>query len=497
MTQAPAILKTVSVAEAIKLAARDVPTFGQIWFSRTFRQKSPEFHYAMSRALEDPANRLIGFKIFRDGAKTTISRAYIMKRIAYCISRLILIVCINSTKAKMSLRWLMRQVDYNTAFAQAYGLKRGDKWTDEWATFINSEGQPVSVVALGITGGLRGFNIDDYRPDFIFCDDISDRENTATDDQRSKAEEAFWAQLYRSLAPASDAPLSQLAIAQTPINAFDIISQAERDPEFRVITHSCLGPDGQSTWPARRSTDSLLKEKAGYIARNQLATWLAEMECKIVAAKGHHFQRNWLKYFSVFPVGGEVVICCDPASSESPKADYFAIAVLLFYQGKVFLLDYKLERNLMPDAACAAIFNFAQLYSCRRVVVETVAYQKIMKWYLEQEIQARRMWLTVESFTDRRKKEDRIVQAFTAVAPFGQLLIREEHAEFVEAFELYGPEFADHDDLLDAVSIGISWKFGKGYGGTDDNEAIEAEFRRLRDAEEELSDVNDAYMGAP
>lgn len=486
-------LVSMSVKEAIALGARDIPTFGQIWFPRTFRQASPEFHYEMSHTLEDSANRLIGFMVFRDGAKTTLCRAYVAKRIAYCISRTVMLVNISGAKAQHSLRWLKKQIEFNAPFREAFGLRKGEKWTDEWITIINSQGESVNVVATGITAGLRGLNIDDYRPDLILCDDISDRENTATEDQRAKANEAFFAQLVRSLAPASDAPMSQLALAQTPINSFDLISQAAQDSTFKVVRHSCFRPDGQSSWPARRSTESLLAEKAGYIQRNQLSIWLAEMECQLTNSENQAFKKTWLRYWNVRPAEGRVAIVLDPAASDAPKADFFAIGVMLFYRGQVYLLEYFLARGVMPDAACAKVFEFAQRYGARDVVVETVAYQKIMAWYLAREIQARRIWLTVHEVNDRRRKDDRIIQAITAVAPYGQLFIREGMAEFEEVFELYGPAFEGKDDLIDMVATGITWHFGKTYSGGDD---YEGEFQRLRADEEDLEEQSN-WQGAP
>lgn len=484
----------LSIEQAILEGARDIPTFGHIFFPRTFRQVSPQFHYEMSYALESVENRLIGFKVFRDGAKTTLARAYTAKRIAYCISRTIMLVAINGTKAVHSLRWLKRQILFNPFFSNAFKLRQGEKWTDEWISIINSQGETVNVVAAGITSGLRGLNIDDYRPDFIFCDDISDRENTATEEQRLHAEETLFAQLVRSLAPRSESPLSQLVLAQTPINSFDLITKASKDPMFRVLTHSCFDGSGQSSWAVRRSTDSLLEEKQGYIARNQLSMWLAEMECQLVSSETQAFQKKWLKYWSVYPEDGQVVICLDPASSEEKDADYFAISVLLFKGPACYVLEYHLARGMMPDEACAKVFDFQRRYGARDVVVETVAYQKILKWYLEKEIRANRVWLNVHEFRDRRRKDDRIVQAILKIAPWGQFFIREGMMELEEVFELYGPGYAGKVDLLDSIAMGISWRFeNNAYAGAD----VEGEFRRLRDLEDDLPEVETAWRGAP
>lgn len=482
----------LSIPEALRLGAKDVPTFGQLWFPKTVRQASPRFHYDMSAQLETPGNRYVGFKVFRDGAKTTLSRIYIAKRISYCISRTIMLVCINQPKAIQSARWLRRQLAFNKAWTQAFQLKPGTKNTDEWFSIINAKGEEVHVVSYGVTAGLRGVNIDDWRPDFIFCDDISDRENTATKEQRAKQNEVFFAQLMRSLSPESESPMAQMALAQTPINSFDLISQAEKDPSFKVFRHSCFGPDGQSAWPARRSTESLLREKEGYIRRNQLSAWLAEMECELVSAETQALKKSWLKYWEVYPEEGRTVIVCDPASSEKMAADFFAIAVLKFYREKVYLLEYRLARGLMPDQALAQVFDFAATYGSRDVVVETTAYQRILAWYFENQMQERRIWLNVHRVEDRRKKEDRIVQAMTSVAPYGNLLIREGMAEFEEVFELFGPGYGGKVDLLDAVATGITWHIsGHSFNGAD----VEAEFRRLREEEDSLE--MPVFQGAP
>jgi hypothetical protein len=485
-------LTSLSVREAIALGARDIPTFGQIWFQRTLRQKSPQFHYDMSAVIQNPLHRQIGFMVFRDGAKTTLARITVAQRISYCISRTIMFVNISGTKAQHSLRWIKKQVEFNKPWAQAFGIRKGDKWSDEWCTIVNSQNETVNLVAQGITSGLRGLNIDDYRPDFIFCDDISDLENTATDEQRAKGREAFFAQLVRSLSPASESPLSQIVLAQTPINSHDLICQAAKDPTFAVFRHSCFSPDGQSAWPERRSTESLLKEKEGYIRRNQLSTWLAEMECTLVSGESQAFKRIWLRYWNVYPDEARFFVVLDPASSEEKKADFFAIVVMCVYQGKYYILDYSLARGMMPDMAWQKVLEYTETYRCRDIIIETVAYQKILAWYFRKQMQDTRTWFTIHEYRDRRRKDDRIVQAITTTAPYGGLLIREGMAEFEEVFELYGPGYEGKVDLIDAVAMGIAWYSEKGYGTAD----VEGEFRRLRDAEKDLDEIDD-FQGAP
>ncbi len=110
----------------------DGELYCRTFFPKTFRQPSPPMHREMWDMLEDPRNPRVAFKVFRGGAKTTLARAYISKRIAYGISNTILIVGESQDQAKRSTRWPRRQIQYNRKWAQFYGLEKGDKFTDEW-----------------------------------------------------------------------------------------------------------------------------------------------------------------------------------------------------------------------------------------------------------------------------------------------------------------------------------------------------------------------------
>src|SRR5690606_10263027 len=126
-----------------------------------------------------------GAEVFRGGGKTTLCRLTLSRRIAYALSRNILNVGVNETMAIYTNRWLKRQMENNTLWTQVFKLRPGSKWTDEYFIIEHGiEGCEIHVTAKGVTSGLRGLNLDDYRPDFILCDDICNEENTATEEGR-------------------------------------------------------------------------------------------------------------------------------------------------------------------------------------------------------------------------------------------------------------------------------------------------------------------------
>src|SRR5687767_2949201 len=234
-------LETVALSpqEAVQRGAEGLVKYGTIFFPKTVRQASPTFHSTIGRVLYDASVRYAAFMVFRDGAKTTLLRIFTSQRIAYAISRTIMFVSISQAHSVLSVRWLKRQVEQNTRWASAFGLVKGDKGTDEWIEIVHTkqldaEGKPIriNVLAAGITGQIRGFNIEDFRPDLIVCDDISNEEPTATEEQRLKYFDLFFNALANSLAPESEAPAAKMVLLQTPLNKMDIITQCEKDPEW-------------------------------------------------------------------------------------------------------------------------------------------------------------------------------------------------------------------------------------------------------------------------
>jgi len=452
----------LSPLEAVQRGAESLTQYGRIFFPRTFRQKSPEFHEEIGRALYSPA-RYNAFKIFRDGAKTTLLRVFTSQRIAYMISRTIMYVSVSQQHACFSVRWIKRQVQFNTKWAQTFGLEKGEKWTDEWCEIkctktLNDDGTPViiTLLAMGITGQIRGFNPDDFRPDLIIIDDVLNEENTATPDQRQKIEALLFGALLNSLAPASEAPWAKAVFLQTPLNRDDAIEKCMRDPQWNPYSFSVFDKKGESSWPARWPTETLRGEKEAAIRRGQLRLWMREKECTIVSGEDQAIDTSAWKHYDLLPEVMDVVIAIDPASSDSPTADDHAIVALGFRGVDCYVLDYKLSKGTMPDKAANDFFSLVLLYGPRKAAVEAIGYQRVLAWHLEQEMIKRKIFVAVDRIQDKRRKADRIMQAIPALAAYGHFFIKPSMEELLTQANDYNPEEKNpRDDLLDAIAMGI------------------------------------------
>lgn len=492
-----ALKEEISLAEAVALAAVDNRFYGHFFFPQTCRQQDPPFHTEIDEVLAGP-DRYVAFMIFRGGAKTTKLRLYTSKLVAYALSRTILYVGKSEGHAVYSLAWIKRQVEYNLKWARAFGLKKGKKWSDTEIEVVNTvEGVSIWIIALGITGSTRGINLDDYRPDTIIVDDPSDEENTATPEQREKTDDFINGSLRNSLAPESEASHAKMIFLQTLLHSNDSIARCEKDPAWRFLKFSVFDENGESRWPARWSTAELLKEKESFIARGKLHLWMREMECTVLSDDLAAFKVSQLQYYDLLPEDQVTyVMAIDPVPPPSDRElerglkgkDWEVIAVVGRWRDRYFLAEYATSQGHNPDWTIAKFFEFKEKYKPIKCGVETVNYQRTLKWLLEQAMARRGEWMQIDDFsrlgkTDRRKKSYRIIDNLGSVVANGKLYVRASHHEFIEQFTAYPA--VQFDDVIEAVSMAV--KLAAEVGGL-----YEGEYETLIDAERDIPELERA-----
>jgi len=450
----------IDLLEAVALGAEDGEFYSHFFFPKAFRQQSPPFHAAIWSSLDNPDSRFVNVEVLRGGAKTTLLRSFTSRRIAYGLSRTILFVGKGKDHAVRSIEWLMRAVEYNSLWAQTFQLRPGKKWTGEEIEIIQGvDNITIRVIALGITGQIRGINVDDFRPDLIVVDDPLDEENTNTSEQREKINNLFFGALQNSLSPASESPMAMMALLNTPLNGDDLGQVCAKDPQWDSHNYSCFDAEGESSWPARFPTAVLLEDKASFMARNMGHLWFREMECKITASALAAFKTVWLNYWEVHPEQMYVIVSVDPTppprDGAKPNASLDDAVVMAtgFYGGNVYLLEYFAAKSPNPLEFVYKIFEFVKKWQPRKVGVETILFQRVLSFIMRQQMQILGTFFYIVEVEDKRKKDTRIRQAITNRASNGSVYVHRSHMEFIEQYTAY-PN-VNHDDYLDAFAIAL------------------------------------------
>lgn len=473
----------VTVGELVKLCAVDDELFCKAFFPNSVRVKSPEYSKTVWEYLNNPKIRLVNLQIFRGGSKTTRLRLFTAKRIAYGLSQTILYIGASEGHAQRSISWLKKRIEPTLGadgkkslsfFSSVFNLRPGTKWTDtEFEVFHGGAPRPIWVLGVGITGNIRGINFDDYRPDLIVCDDIVTDENAATEEQREKLTNLVLGAVKNSLAPASESPNAKMALLQTPLHSKDVSAEAARDPQWKTATFPCWTLDTAqssdiasqiSAWPEQFPSETLRADKLAAVQRNRLSIFSREMECRLVAPEARDFRTEWLQYYDEPPnsLRGTMVLSVDPVPPPSEKAlaqnmqgrDYEAHVVWCRTARGYHLVDYRINRGHDPGWSVATFFSLALTYRISRAIVETVAYQKVLRWLLEKEMQRRKVFFAVKGYDDKRSKFNRITSVFSSLGPQNLIFVKPHHTAFIQQFEEY--HGGDHDDILDASATALS-----------------------------------------
>lgn len=464
----------LDIKELVRLAATNDELYAQAFFPRAFRQSSPPFAGQIWDALDNPHIRYLNLLCFRGAAKTTRLRVFGSKRIAYGLSRTILCVSASERDAIRSVQWLRGNVEKNTKWASAFGLRPGKKW-EETQIEIEHTGfnHTIWVLAAGITGSLRGINFDDYRPDLILLDDPQTDEMAATEEQRLKTHNLVLGALKNSLAPRVDDPNAKFVMCATPIAKGDVTELAENDQEWTTLKFPCWTKETMSlpvekqvsSWEERFPTAELRAEKMNAAKNNKLSVFLREKEIRLVSTENSAFKTPWLNIrdFSGETLRGiPAVLGIDPVPPPSDRErakglvgkDYECHYVWGRYQGQYHLLEAVRNRGHDPSWSVATALALAHKWRVMRIVPEAVAYQRVLKWHLEQEMRRRGVYFAVvPPKNSYQNKYARITGVLHPLATQGLLWIGKEHTEFLEQFEQY-PAVA-HDDDLDASAIAL------------------------------------------
>ena len=361
-----------------------------------------------------------------------------------------------------TVRWLKKQILSNHEWTQTFGLYKGQKWSDEEIEIINESAECTCyVIAFGMTGSIRGLNLEDYRPDFILVDDPEDEESTGTETQREKQSALFFGNLQQSLAPRSEAPHSKMGLLQTGLNKHDLIHQAHKDPTWKTYKLGIFdeegryGTAGASVWEERFPTEEMLAKKRAFLERDQLHYWLREMECKIVSSENAAFNVKLLKHYDQLPTPMSVFAGIDPARETKlrTRAHKAAIVFIGVSQGTAYKLEHWAAKDANPEILWQEFLRMAIRWRPLLTGIETVAYQQTLEWYFTKRMQQTNSPFTIRPYDDRRKKPDRIRQAYTQRIVMGTFQTKKDDHEFNEALAEYTDDV--DIDILDAGAIAL------------------------------------------
>ncbi len=203
--------------------------------------------------------------------KTSIAKAFIMRAILFDMAKFIVYLSNSSTSAEMQTENIKRDLLSNDDFRKLFGnIRTSDKAGGNigetfsklsWVAYGRS-----FVLPRGAGQQIRGLNWNNHRPDLVVIDDLENKNEIRSSENRSKLKDWFWsdvmktegkygdgctfiyidtikheASLLSDLLASPDWASVQLAICDSNYKSFDTNFMTDEEIEAEVEEHRRLG----------------------------------------------------------------------------------------------------------------------------------------------------------------------------------------------------------------------------------------------------------------
>jgi predicted phage terminase large subunit-like protein len=279
-----------------------------------------------------------------------------------------------------------------------WGLEPGDSWSTEELT-VNRQTihKEPSISIAGI-----GSQLPSQHYDVIIWDDLVNEKNITSKDQADKVID-WWKDTLSLLEPGGLGIVLGTRWSYRDLYEYIIQNLAEN---FDIIIRKAIADDGKIYFEKRFSREyleELRKLKGPYKFSLQYQNELTDPEDAVI-------KREWILKYNDLPSPIRKFMTIDPALSEDPTACYSVIMTCAVdADNNLYVVDYFHDR-VDPKKLIDKIFEKFIEQKPVKIGIETVAFQKVLKFWMEDQMRERGIFLPLEEFTTSEKyKPSRIL----------------------------------------------------------------------------------------
>ena len=414
------------------------------------------------------------FEWFRGCAKTTIAQMYVIRNILYKKRRNIMRYSQTIDNAQENLTYIANSLindgwigericmDYGNLYYPENITRNGLKKQKTLSKFITENNVYVRAMSLGTSPRWKNYTAPDgkFRPDLLIFDDV---DTVASTQSKRIIDKNFDFLLWEVLGGVNNAQI---------IFLWNTIYEDWLVPRFREhiqnskdweVIRLPIKVNNQIVWNRFVETDEEAKSLNEWITESNKKYISLESEKRrlwsisynqnyllIPYSKGEHIiTRDMIQYSDYSWPFDKIQIGVDPAISEKEGTDRFWISVVWFKDNKRYVLESigleGQEKN--PKRASEIVRQLYIKYKANRVIVETVAFQQIMKQIF------RELGMATEETKTHKDKVTRLMEK--------QILFEDKRIYFKPetTTELVNEllEFPDweHDDYIDSMLFSL------------------------------------------
>ena len=254
----------VNIEEVYERGRVDINFFAGLCIPSVCIFTLPPFYIAVFQLLtnrkEEQVGKLLRFALGlpRGHAKTTFIKILITWLIVYDKTKFPLIICSNAELAELLLgdiHDILRSPNIVSIYGQWEEALSIDSADTKKAAY---HGGTVSIVARGWSAGVRGLNLQNERPDLIFCDDAQTRKNDESPTERMNLLQELVGTVFKSIAPIGNRTIIYVG------NMYSdecILNKFKKSKSWISMVTGAILETGDPLWPelfSRRTNGILL-----------------------------------------------------------------------------------------------------------------------------------------------------------------------------------------------------------------------------------------------
>lgn len=451
--------------------------WGHHFLPKYFYKPTPDFHYELVRRFFRPGNDYTAAP--RGFSKTTILQLCIAYSCVNGLDEFIPLIEKTWNEAAEVLEAIRDEFKMNDEILRVYGdlTKVNVKGKDQENIrdsagdfFVNG----VRLRAKGFDTPIRGLKSRHSRPTTVVIDDCESDEHIDNEEQRSK----YLNNYIRGIIPAVDNDTGKIKMFGTILHDDSLLNTLIKN--HNGVIYRAWDENKELLWPSNWTVEKLeQKREEMRISEKGDAGFYQEYFNEPISFEDQIFRQEMFRYFKTLDLEDikkkgpyRIYTLVDPAISKKTTADFTAIiSVLVDFMNRIFLLEITRAR-LDPIETIKAIFAHYERWSPVFVGIETTAYQKALKYFIEEE--KRRASSTVQSMQVQEIKPtiDKITKIKKLQPKYAICNVfhnSDDHNTPILEQELLRFPIAVHDDVVDCLSnvieimVPVSKTVNRGY----------------------------------
>jgi len=362
--------------------------------------------------------------------KTSIARSVVMRSILFRLQKFIVYLSNSATSAEMQTENLKRDLISNQQVRKLFGniknaINKEDSIDESFSKSCWTAYGETFILPRGAGQQVRGLNWNNHRPELVIIDDLEDKNEIRSEENRKKLKDWFWSDLMKTEDRYSKGCI--FIYIDTIKHEDSLLVDLVNSPDWASLQLS-ICDDNYKSYDTNYMTDEeILKEVEEHRRLGTLDAFYMERMNVPISKEDAVFKQEYFKYFedrgdTIVPYGKDGkpeepirtynmlhVTIVDPAKTvKLQSADSAVVTIAVDRTSKKIFVRDAVGDKFYPDQLYEEMFRQVKQYSSFILGYEVTGINQFIIQPVENECRVRGIHPLLMELPARGKKEDRV-----------------------------------------------------------------------------------------